>query len=952
MRLKTTLPPELNMRARAWGLDEAHFALCIACDFSLDGETEAQYLVAQPGRLAIVSEKKSGGPVFDLALTDEHAFRNIPVLGTGLLQVKDQGRWIDLARYASAHKYHFHRLARRLTQLAKGEPLVLVNEDEIDPCRCPRCGLMRENAGETCPRCIDRRLVFRRILQMVKPYWPAALIVLVLLVFGVTLDIVSPLLTKFLIDEVLKPLSPNALRSVPFMHLSLAVSQLLPAVVMVLASVQVLRTLVNILNGRLATRVGTALTRDIRGRMVEHLEKLSLAYYDRQQIGSLVSRVAHDTDAVQGFMLQLSGGFLLQILMVALSVGMMFHLEPKLAIWTLVPAPFVLFGTLIFTRYVQPLYRRLWDRSSKQAGMLSGLLSGIRVIKSFAQEKRELERFQSHSNGLRAMQVRLDLAAGTFFPAMGLLFQVGGWIIWYVGGHKVLSGTVSLGTLMAFLGYLWMFYGPLSQLTNLSNWVTQFSVQMHRIFEVLDTPVVVADAENPTPMPSMRGDITFQDVSFGYVRQQPILKEVSFDIAAGQRIGVVGRSGSGKTTLINLLMRFYDVEEGAIFVDGVDLRQLARVDIHRQVGVVLQEPFLFRGSLWENLTYGQSEAPEEKVIAAAKAGNCHDFIMKQLHAYDTWVGERGSGLSGGERQRLSIARALLCEPRILILDEATSSVDSESELQIQQALGELTQGRTSIIIAHRLTTLRTCDRILVMDEGRVVESGNHDELMKIDGRYARMVKIQGTLNPKASVDDVILHDEESKKQRKVLDDTYAVKEGSLPPLGGHRVRWLDPGVCQIENDAHGALKVTAPGEKAHEGVFALRVMPVQHSERYISLRDYDDENREREIGIIRDLAPWPAAAQQAVRRALSRRYFVFEVKAVTHMSSFQNYLSVSLDTDRGVKSFIMRYGGATATPFGENGKMLVDVEDNRYLIADVSSLPPKDRALFERYIYW
>ena len=276
--------------------------------------------------------------------------------------------------------------------------------------------------------------------------------------------------------------------------------------------------------GRLVSRVGTQIAYDMRGRLVEHLEQLSVSYYDKQQTGSLVGRVAYDTEAVQGFIWQLTGGFVMKIILVIASAIMMFSLAPKLGLWTLVPAPFVLAGTFIFYRFVYPHYYRFWDRSSKQAGMLAGMLSGIRVVKAFAQENKELDRFQSQSGRLRDARRKVDVAASTFYPFMGLAFQVGGWLVWYAGGQKVLGADLTLGTLMAFFGYMAFFYGPLSELTNLTTWLTQFSTQVHRIFEILDTPIEIPENQKPIELKDVRGEIQFRAVTFGYSRQTPILR--------------------------------------------------------------------------------------------------------------------------------------------------------------------------------------------------------------------------------------------------------------------------------------------------------------------------------------------------------------------------------------------------------------------------------------------
>jgi ATP-binding cassette subfamily B protein len=339
----------------------------------------------------------------------------------------------------------------------------------------------------------------------------------------------------------------------------------------------------------------------------------------------------------------------------------------------------------------------------------------------------------------------VEISMATFNPIMGFVFGLGGLIIWFAGGRMVLEQHISLGTLMAYFGYMGMFYGPVSALSMFSNWVTGFLSAGQRVFEVLDSNLTLPEDPHPVRLPAIKGSVELRNVTFGYDPYRPILKNVSLKIEPGQFIGIVGKSGSGKTTLVNLICRFYDIQDGEVLIDGVDVRKMSSEDIHKNVGLVLQESFLFRASIAENIAYGRPDASPVAVMDAAKAANAHNFIARRPNGYDMKLGENGAGLSGGERQRISIARALLCNPRILILDEATSSVDTESEQEIQKALQVLCKDRTTIAIAHRLSTLKNSDKIYVIDDGKVAEEGSHEELMEKQGIYHKLVKIQTEL---------------------------------------------------------------------------------------------------------------------------------------------------------------------------------------------------------------
>lgn len=910
-----TLPRAARETLSAQEIGDAEILLRLGTDLSLDGRYQPSWLVVTAERLLVVSA--AGSVMLAVATAEVEEICTEPMVGAGVLRARLEGVYIDLVRYSNRQARVFEQVADRLDDFVRGEPLVITEADLRDSRRCDSCGLMLE-MGETCPRCVSRGAVLARMWGLARPYRRTAAGMMTLLVVGIGLDLVSPQLTRFLVDDVLAvgTVGPGPGRQL----------QLLAMVVGVLAVVQVARQVVNVINGRLASRVGTGLTFDIRGRLVDHFEKLSVSFYDRQQSGSLIGRVAYDTEALHGFVQQLTQGFLLQLLMVLGVWIMMFTIDAQLALLALLPAPLVMGATVFFWRKVFPRYYRTWDASSRQASALGGMLGGIRAVKAFGQERAELQRFQRASGRLRSARRHVDTGIVTFNGVVGVLFQMGGWMVWYFGGRGVIGGDLTLGELMAFFGYLWMFYGPLAALPQLTNWLTQFVTQANRIFEVLDAPVAVAEPEHPIPVAPVAGRIRLERVEFGYESHAPVLRDVSFEIQPGEMIGVVGPSGSGKTTLVNLITRFYDPDRGRVSIDGVDLRDIANAELRSQIGVVLQEPALFPGSISDNIAYGRPQASPEEILGAARAGNCHDFILRHTHAYDSWLGERGAGLSGGERQRIGIARAVLVDPRVLILDEATSNVDADSEAAIQGALARLVRGRTTIAIAHRLSTLRNADRILVFEGGRLAEEGNHQQLIDRGGTYRRLLGLQGLLD----------------------QDGLRLTEAD-PPAHEPEPPWLEPGRAHLARGRYGTLELTVDGT-THRGIEVLRCFPVHHQEAYLSLRLSGDGGRE--LGLVRQVQDWDGRTRGLLREALARRYFVHTIVRIDSMELVANHLEVEALTDLGPVGFTMRWHADSAQSLGERGILLTDVDQNHYAIPDRTAGSPHERKLMNRYMYW
>jgi ATP-binding cassette subfamily B protein len=728
------VPEAVAGKAAALGIAGDACLFAVPTDLGLHGESADQWLLVTASSIvALATDPAQAAPVagpVDLRKADK--VRCFQTVGSAFLQLRVEGLFLNVVRFSNARREDFSRARTQIERLIAGQPLLAGPLTRPSEVACDRCGLPLPGRGSECPRCHHHHGILLRSLALMRPYATAIVVLLAMMVAGVLLDLIPPLLTRKLVDQVLTP---------PRQHLDW-----LPWILGGLVAASGGRCVLNIFIGRLSSRVGTRITRELRERLHDKLMRLSVDYYNRHSVGSLMSRVLYDVDYFQSFVSQVAQGFLLNLMLVIGVGAMLFGMNWRLASLVLLPIPFVIVGTLFFWRHIYPRYYQVWDSQSKMAQLLSGLLSGIRLVKAYGQEERERERFGQNTHYMQDARRKLEMGSATFNPLMGYVFGLGGLIVWYAGGKLVFHDRITLGTLMAFFGYLGMFYGPISALSMFSNWVTGFVSAGQRIFEVLDSSAALPQAAQPARLPQIRGAVELRNVTFGYDPYTPVIKGVSFAIEPGQFIGIVGKSGSGKTSLVNLICRFYDVQQGQVLIDGTDVRDLEQSTLQRQVGLVLQEPFLFRGTIAENIAYGRPDASLIEIMDAARAANAHEFITRRASAYDTRLGENGAGLSGGERQRISIARALLCDPRILILDEATSSVDTESEQEIQRALVQLCKGRTTVAIAHRLSTLKNSDRIIVIDDGRIAECGTHEELMALpNGIYHKLVRIQTEL---------------------------------------------------------------------------------------------------------------------------------------------------------------------------------------------------------------
>ena len=568
--------------------------------------------------------------------------------------------------------------------------------------------------------------ILKRLLGFLSPYWKTVLVSAVMLLARAGAELAPPLFQKRIVDEVL---GGGELAN-------------LGVLIGLLVGVYALQEAMRSGDSFIRHRLGERFILDLRVRLYAYLQRLSLSFFERTSTGELMSRVTNDVNALEHFVTHGSALTAVNLMRVVGAAIVLVVLDSRLALWVLLPVPVLAVSLRIFNTRVRPLYRRARDRLGDINARLQDSLAGIQVIQAFGQETREEECFATESEGYYRARVQGIRYWSTFFPAMGFVASMGTVAVLGVGAAMVTRGELSLGTLVAFLSYLHSLYGPIHSLVEVDNVLQQAIASGERIFELLDEVPEIADAPDAVELPPIQGQVAFDHLSFCYSTSGEVLRDVSFHIAPGEMVALVGPSGAGKTSIANLLCRFYDPMAGRIAVDGHDIRQVKLASLRGQMAVVLQDTFLFNTTVRENLRYGKPGTTEEELVAAAKAAYAHDFILDLPDGYDTEIGERGVRLSGGQKQRLALARAILTDPRILILDEATSSVDAEAEYLIQQALESVLEGRTSLVIAHRLSTIRNADKIIALEGGEIIEVGDHQELMQRGGLYSQLYRRQ------------------------------------------------------------------------------------------------------------------------------------------------------------------------------------------------------------------
>ncbi|HAU57002.1 MAG TPA: ABC transporter [Comamonadaceae bacterium] len=722
--LRAMLAPDENVRA------------ALEVDLSADLRFGAGLLVVTAERLLACNP--GAGAWQEWPLDPGLSLRLLDHGGVGTLELHDATRRLALWRFTLGLQAQALRLVQRFDQqverLAHPFDSLAVDAQEA---RCPICHTELPPDTEECPACARAQppqpstWVLLRLWRFARPYrWQLAA-GFALTMASTAATLVPPYLTIPLMDDILIPFQ-NGQQIEPglvLLYLSGLLASALAAWGLGWARTYILALV--------SERIGA----DLRTTTYEHLLRLSLDYFGGKRTGDLMARIGSETDRINVFLSLHALDFVTDVLMIMMTAAILFSINPWLALVTLVPLPFI--GWMIHT--VRDRLRtgfekidRVW---SEVTNVLADTIPGIRVVKAFAQEKREAQRFRDANQHNLEVNDKLNKTWSLFTPTVSLLTEIGLLVVWGFGIWLVSKSQITVGVLTAFIAYIGRFYGRLDSMSRIVSVTQKAAAGAKRIFDILDHVSNVPDPAQPVRVEKVDGAIAMRGVGFRY-GSRAVIKNMDLDIRPGEMIGLVGHSGSGKSTLVNLICRFYDVSQGSIQLDGIDVRRYSVADYRRNIGLVLQEPFLFFGTIAENIAYGKPEATREEIVAAARAAHAHEFILRLPHGYDSLVGERGQGLSGGERQRISIARALLIDPRILILDEATSAVDTETEKEIQKALDNLVQGRTTIAIAHRLSTLRKADRLVVMDRGEVVEVGPHDALMEKQGAYWRLYEAQ------------------------------------------------------------------------------------------------------------------------------------------------------------------------------------------------------------------
>ncbi len=717
MILKYNLPKTAESKIILKEDERIYYAVPI--DIDAEGNfTGDSYFVVTTSKICIIR----GTDLKEYPIKDLEKASAEPGIGGGILTVQKDGSHHVLAHYSSKHLSRYAYIARGINILISGrfEEVISPEYEKM----CPICG--RAIPGtKTCPKCSGQGGFLSVFIKMAKPYKKDFLGIFLVMVMVAVTTLLNPEIQKHLINDVLKK-GGSMQTALVFLALMFTFS--------------VAIVILNIIKSNASARLGSKIAADLRKQLFEKYQKLPLSFINDRRPGELINRIINDTRYISDFMADVFCNLFAIFFIFIWDIIFMMVLNLKLALLTFILVPFVSALMITFRKTMSRIFGLQYRKNDDVSSSLQDVISGMRVVKTYGKEKDESERFKSVAETFAVIQKKNERFWGMFDFLVGVLMGMGLVIVVYFGGMDVLGEEMTTGELYQFIAYTLLLFQYIGWMGRLPRELSRLTSSLERIYDVLAQDV----QEEPETIHDIyiKGEITFDHATFGYKSYRPVLEDINAVIKPGEMIGIVGASGAGKSTLINLMMRLYETDDGSILVDGVDMKDISRKSYHSQLGVVLQETFLFSGTIIDNIRFSKPDANVEEIIKAAKLANAHDFICALPDGYNTYVGEKGYTLSGGERQRIAIARAILPDPKILILDEATASLDTESEFMIQKALERLTRGKTTFAIAHRLSTLKNADRIMVIDDHRIAEFGTHKELLDNKGIYYNLFTAQ------------------------------------------------------------------------------------------------------------------------------------------------------------------------------------------------------------------
>ncbi len=706
----------------------------LAYDYNMDNESVDGVLVFTDKSLRTF---ENGVEKISMSLDDADEFKYNAYVGVCAAEYKKDGEYFCLCRCKMTGADALTSAVRLFNHCKQTGKYPQASTDLLKRI-CPKCGAVLPRNSSTCMACVNKSALFKRVWQIISPFKFRLLLASVLFFATTAVNLLFPYINQILVDGYIEnegmksQIAAGGGKQVMFMFLLVLLSML---------GAYILSYLVGVIRNLLMLHIGTDLIVRLRKTVFDKVQQMSLATVSKKTTGELMRRITTDTSQVENFISGQLPNILNQVFLLIAIGTILFMYDWRLALAIILPVPIAAFAMRRFWTFTHKIYHKQWEASSKASSVLFDIFSGIRVVKSYGTENREYMRYEEAIRREKVLQIKNETIYSLIHPLLGFILNIGTFFLLYYTSVNMLNGTMTYGEVSKFSSYVSFIYGPIGWFAGMPRILIRTYTSLVKIFEVIDEKSDVSDDEDAIDL-NVNGKIEFKNVSFGYDETGDVLKKIDLAIQPGEMIGVVGRSGVGKSTLINLVMRLYDVGEGAIEIDGVDIRKISQHSLRSQIGAVLQETFLFSGTVYNNIAYAKPGCTKEEVINAAKLAGAHDFIVKLPDAYNTRVGEKGLTLSGGERQRVAIARALLRDPRILILDEATASLDTETEKGIQDALQVLIKDRTTIAIAHRLSTLRNATRLVVIDNGTIAEVGTHEELLKKQGIYYGLVMAQ------------------------------------------------------------------------------------------------------------------------------------------------------------------------------------------------------------------